>query len=202
HDEGDPRMTGAARTGRRHGDHGGRRGGILGAILRHPFRIVGVILAIIILLFLNALFQPFHGDGDGRVAVKIPKGSSVGEVGDLLEDKGVISGGFFVSGSTLFQARVTLAGKRSDLIAGKHVMAKDMSYGDAIDALTKEAKPVEQSKPGIVTVTIPEGQSRPITARLLAEDGFKGYMKATKKSKYLNPAQYGAKHVKSLEGFL
>jgi UPF0755 protein len=197
HDEGDPKMTGAARHGRRHGDDGGRRGGILGALLRHPFRIIGVIVLIVILFFLNALFQPFHGDGHGRVEVTIPKGSSVGEVGDLLEKKGVISN------STLFQIRVTLDGKRSDLFAGKFAMAKDMSYGAAIDELSKEPAPKEQAKPGIVTVTIPEGQSRPITAKLVSEDGIKGnYLQATKKSKYLNPEKYGGKNVKSLEGFL
>ena len=203
HDEGDPRMAGAARTGRRHGEDRRRRGGIVGALLRHPFRILAVIVAIVVLLFLNALFQPFHGGGEGRVAVSIPKGSSVGEVGDLLEKEGVIGGGFFISGSTLFQARVTLAGKRSDLFAGKFQMRKDMSYGDAIDELSKEPEPAEHTKPGIVTVTIPEGQSRPITAKLVAEDGIRGnYLKATKKSKYLNPAEYGGKGAKDLEGFL
>jgi UPF0755 protein len=203
HEEGDPTMAGAARHGRRHGDDGGRRGGILGALLRHPFRILAVIVLIVILLFLNALFQPFHGSGNGRVAVDIPKGSSVGEVGDLLEKKGVISDGLIISGSTLFQARVTLEGKRSDLFAGKFILAKDMSYGEAIDALSKEPNPKQQVKPGIVTVTIPEGQSRSITAKLVAEDGLKGnYLKATKKSKYLNPEKYGGKNVKSLEGFL
>jgi UPF0755 protein len=203
HEEGDPNMAGAARHGRRHGDDGGRRGGFFGALLRHPFRILAVIVLIIILLFLNALFQPFHGSGHGHVAVDIPKGSSVGEVGDLLEKKGVISDGLLVSGSTLFQARVTLAGKRSDLFAGKFVLEKDMSYGDAISALSKEPNPKQQTKPGVVTVTIPEGQSRPITAKLVAEDGLRGnYLKATKKSKYLNPEKYGGKNVKSLEGFL
>jgi UPF0755 protein len=202
-DEGDPEMAGAARQGRRHGDDGGRRGGFFGALLRHPFRILAVVVLILILVFLNSLFQPFHGDGSGHVAVVIPKGASVGEVGDLLEKKGVISGGFIVPASTLFQARVTLDGKRSSLFAGKFVMAKDMSYGDAIDELSKEPEPQERSKPGIVTVTIPEGQSRPITAKLVAEDGINGsYMKATKKSKYLNPAEYGGKGAKDLEGFL
>jgi UPF0755 protein len=204
-DEGDPRMAGAARTGRRHTDEHRRRfGGPLGPLLRHPFRVLAAIIVIVILLFLNALFQPFHGDGHGKVAVVIPKGSSVGEVGELLEKKGVISGGFIASGSTLFQARVTLSGDRSNLIAGKHLMQEDMSYGDAIDQLTKESKPVEaKAKPGILTVTIPEGQSRPITAKLLKEDGIKGsYLKATKKSKILNPEKYGGKDVKNLEGFL
>ncbi len=203
HDEGDPNMAGAARSGRRHGDGGGRRGGILGALLRHPFRILGVVVLIVVLLFLNSLFQPFHGDGHGRVVVNIPKGSSVSEVGDLLEKKGVISGGFIIPASTLFQARVTLAGKRSELISGKHVLAKDMSYGEAIDELSTESEPKQQAKSNVVTVTIPEGQSRPITAKLVKEDGIKGsYLKKTKKSKYLDPAEYGGKHAKDLEGFL
>ena len=201
--EGDPDMAGAARHGRRHGEGGGRRGGFFGSLLRHPFRIFGVILLVIVLLFLNAFFQPFHGDGHGRVVVDIPKGSSVGEVGDLLEKKGVISDGLLISGSTLFQARVTLAGKRSELFAGKFTLEKDMSYGDAIDALSEEPKARQQVKPGVVTVTIPEGQSRPITAKLVKEDGIKGnYLKATKKSKILNPAKYGGKGAKNLEGFL
>jgi uncharacterized YceG family protein len=204
HDEGDPNMAGAARTGRRHGEGGNRGGGIFGALLRHPFRILATVVLILILVFLNSLFQPFVGDGHGKVVVDIPKGSSVGEVGDLLEKKGVISDGFVVSGSTLFQARVTIAGKRSDLFAGKFTMKEGMSYGDAIDELSKEPKPAEaQSKPGVVTVTIPEGQSRPITAKLVKEDGVKGnYLKASKKSKILNPEKYGGKNVKNLEGFL
>ncbi len=205
HDDGDPGMAGAARSGRRHGDDGGRRGGILGALLRHPFRILAVIVLIVILLFLNALFQPFHGDGHGHVKVTIPKGSSVGEVGDLLEEKGVISGGFIVPGSTLFQARVTLDGKRSSLFAGNFRMSKDMSYGEVIDQLSHEPSSAKAAaaKPGIIEVTIPEGQSRPITAKLVKEDGIKGsYLKATKKSKLLNPAAYGGKGAKDLEGFL
>jgi UPF0755 protein len=203
HDEGDPTMAGAARTGRRHGEGGNRGGGFLGALLRHPFRILATVVLILILVFLNSLFQPFVGEGHGKVVVDIPKGSSVGEVGDLLEKKDVISDGFVVSGSTLFQARVTIAGKRSDLFAGKFTMKEGMSYGDAIDELSKEPKPAQQSKPGVITVTIPEGQSRPITAKLVKEDGIKGnYLKATKKSKILNPEKYGGKNVKNLEGFL
>ncbi len=194
HEEGDPEMTGAARTGRRHGDDGGRRG-ILGALLRHPFRILAVILLIVLLWFLNALFQPFHGDGSGHVAVTIPKGSSVSEVGDLLSKRGVIDD------STMFQIRVTLAGKRSDLFAGRFNLKHEMSYGAAIDALSKE--PNKAQKPGITTVTLPEGYDREQMGQLVREDGVPGnYMKATVKSKYLSPAEYGGKGAKGLEGFL
>ncbi len=55
----------------------------------------------------------------------------------------------------------------------------------------------------MTTVTIPEGYSRPQTAQLVKEDGLTGdYMKETVKSKYLNPAEYGGKGAKNLEGFL
>ena len=74
HDEGNPEMAGAARHGRRPGDGGNRRGGVLGAITGHPFRIALLILLIVVLWFLNSLFQPFHGDAQGRVAVPDPEG--------------------------------------------------------------------------------------------------------------------------------
>ena len=98
---------------------------------RHPLLIVAVLVGLAVLWFLFALFQPFHGDGSGRVAVTIPKGASVSEVGDLLDEKGVIAS------STLFQIRVTLAGKRSELYPGRFTLAEGMSYGAAIDALTQ-----------------------------------------------------------------
>jgi UPF0755 protein len=205
HDEGNPEMAGAARSGRRSGDGSGRRrGGVLGALMHHPFRIAAVVLLLVVLYLLNALFQPFHGDGHGHVAIRIPKGASVSEVGDILEKHGVLSGpAIGPDASTLFQIRVTLAGKRSDLFAGRFSLQKDMSYGSAIDALTQEPKGSANAKPGIVTVTIPEGESRPLVAQLVKEDGIKGsYMKATKKSKYLDPAEYGGKDAKDLEGFL
>jgi UPF0755 protein len=202
HDEGDPEMAGAARAGRRRGEDGGnRRGGIAGALLRHPFRIVAVIVLIVVLWFLNGLFQPFHGDGHGHVKVTIPKGAGVGEVADILEKRGVIDGSTLVNASTLFQIRVTLDGKRGDLFAGHFNLQKGMSYSAAIDALSKE--PSASSKPGITTVTIPEGYSRPQAAELVEEDGIPGsYTKATVKSKYLKPAEYGGKGAKNLEGFL
>ncbi|MGN6276861.1 MAG: endolytic transglycosylase MltG [Solirubrobacterales bacterium] len=192
HDDGHPEMAGAARSGRRFGDGGGnRRRGILGALARHPFRVFAAIALIFAAWFLVELFQPFHPAGSGRVEVNIPKGSSVGEVGDLLSEKGVIDS------STLFQIRVTLAGKRSEIYSGHFTLAHNMSYGEAIEALSQP--PLKRT----VTVTIPEGYSRPQTAELVEEDGIPGsYTKATVRSKYLNPAQYGGRGAKGLEGFL
>jgi UPF0755 protein len=164
---------------------------VLNRIARHPFLIFAVIAALFVLWFLNSFFQPFHGDGSGEVTVMVPKGSSVSEVGDLLGEKGVIDS------STLFQLRVTLAGKRSEIYSGNFTLARDMSYGDAIDALS--TPPVKRT----LTVTIPEGYTRSQVAQLVEEVGIPGhYTKATVKSKYLDPAEFGGKGAKDLEGFL
>jgi uncharacterized YceG family protein len=165
--------------------------GILGALGRHPFLIFAVVAALFVIWFLGSLFQPFHGDGSGRVQVTVPKGSSVSEVGDLLADKDVIAN------STLFQVRVTLAGKRSEIYSGRFTLAHDMSYGAAIDALSQP--PVKRT----LSVTIPEGYTRSQAAQLVEEAGVPGdYTKATIKSKYLDPAEYGGKGARDLEGFL
>ena len=194
-DEGDPAMAGAARRDRRFGRSGhggdGRGGGFLAAIGRHPFRLFAVVAALFVLWFLNSLFQPFHGDGSGKVQLTVPKGSGVSEVGDLLSEKDVIDS------STLFQVRVTLAGKRSEIYSGNFTLAHDMSYGAAIDALSQP--PLKRT----VAVTIPEGYTRSQAAQLVEEAGVPGeYTKATVKSKYLDPADYGGKGAKDLEGFL
>jgi uncharacterized YceG family protein len=168
-----------------------RRPPVLASIARHPFLIFAVIAALFALWFLNSLFQPFHGDGSGQVQVTVPKGSSVSEVGDLLADKHVISN------STLFQVRVTLAGKRSEIYSGHFTLAHDMSYGAAIDALSQP--PVKRT----LSVTIPEGYTRSQAAQVAEEAGVPGdYTTASIKSKYLDPAEYGGKNAKDLEGFL
>lgn len=168
-----------------------QRPALLGRIARHPFLIFAAIAALFVLWFLGSLFQPFHGDGEGRVQVTIPKGSSVSEVGDLLADRDVIDN------STLFQVRVTLAGKRSEIYSGHFTLARNMSYGAAIDALS--TPPLKRT----VTVTVPEGYTRSQAAQLVEEAGVPGsYTKATVRSKYLDPARYGGRNAKDLEGFL
>ncbi len=77
-----------------------------------------------------------------------------------------------------------------------------MSYGEAIDALSKEPSK-KQAAGGPRDVTIPEGYTRGQAAQIIREDGVPGnYKKATVKSKYLKPAEYGGKGAKTLEGFL
>jgi peptidoglycan lytic transglycosylase G len=54
-----------------------------------------------------------------------------------------------------------------------------------------------------ITLTIPEGYTRSQTAEVAKQEGLRGsYEKASVRSKYLNPAKYGGKDAKDLEGFL
>jgi hypothetical protein len=54
-----------------------------------------------------------------------------------------------------------------------------------------------------VTLTIPEGYTRAQTAELAKQEGLRGsYEQQSVRSKYLDPAKYGGKDAKDLEGFL
>ncbi len=54
-----------------------------------------------------------------------------------------------------------------------------------------------------ITVTIPEGYTRAQTAEIAKQEGLRGgYEQASVRSQYLNPAKYGGKDAKDLEGFL
>jgi UPF0755 protein len=54
-----------------------------------------------------------------------------------------------------------------------------------------------------ITLTIPEGYTRAQTAEVAKQEGLRGsYERASVRSKYLNPAKYGGKGAKDLEGFL
>ncbi len=54
-----------------------------------------------------------------------------------------------------------------------------------------------------VTLTIPEGYTRTQTAEITKAEGLRGsYEKASRHSRYLNPAKYGGSTARDLEGFL
>ena len=106
-------------------------------------------LAVALVWFLVSLFQPFTGQGSGKVIVQIPKGASSGKIGSILADDGVVSSGFF------FNLRALLEGKRSSLHSGRFQLKKGMSYSAAIDALSKPPPKVIAVK-----LVIPEGYTR------------------------------------------
>jgi uncharacterized YceG family protein len=153
-----------------------------------------VAVLVVVGVFLVLLYQPFHGSGSGRVAVEVPKGASASQIADLLDQKGVISN------STFFRLRLSLSGDSGSIVAGKYTLASGMSYGDAIDALTRPPTPL---KPKTTQVTIPEGYDRVQTAALVKQDGIEGdYEKASTSQPGFDPAKYGAKDPANLEGFL
>jgi uncharacterized YceG family protein len=150
--------------------------------------LVGVLLA----WFLVALFQPppfDPGEGSGEAIVTVPEGASASQVADSLSDNDVVSNG------TLFEWRLKLAGKTGEILPGRYVLARNMSYSDAIDKLT--------SSGGKINVTIPEGEDRTQIAATVGDLGLSGdYLAASKSSKGFDPNRYGAENPKSLEGFL
>ncbi|HTZ88090.1 MAG TPA: endolytic transglycosylase MltG [Solirubrobacteraceae bacterium] len=155
--------------------------------------LVALVLAAALVWFLISLFEPFAGEGSGRVIVTIPKGSSASKVGSILAREGVVSSGFF------FDLRALVEGKRGSLHSGRFELKHDMSYSAAIDALSKPPPKVITLK-----VVIPEGYTRRQIADLVQEDALSGdYLAASASSPLLNPRHYGApKSTRTLEGFL
>jgi peptidoglycan lytic transglycosylase G len=145
---------------------------------------------VIVAWFLISLFQPFAGEGKGDVRVLVPKGASVGRIGDLLEDRGVVRSSFF------FNLRATVSGRRGDLKPGSYRLNRDMSYGAALDKLTGGPPS------NIITLTIPEGRSRREVSTLAGDSLSGDYLAATRTSTLLNPRRYGATRARDLEGFL
>jgi UPF0755 protein len=155
-------------------------------------RAAAAAIVLAVLAFAWATFQPFAGDGTDSVQVSIPKRASVGEIGDLLDSKGV------VPSAALFELRATLAGDRGDLKAGAYLLKKRMSYGAVIDRLV--AGPFSD----VVRITIPEGLSRREIAPLVRRAGVRGdYLKASSDTGAVRFQRLGAeREPDSLEGFL
>jgi UPF0755 protein len=141
---------------------------------------------------LVSLFQPFKGEGDGpAVRVSIPQGATLGDIADLLEERGVISSAGF------FELRARLDGRSGDLKPGSYELREDMSFSAALDEL-EEGVP-----PNVAVVSIPEGLSRREIAPIVKETSLRGsYMRASRRSPALNPRRYGAPAGATLEGFL
>jgi peptidoglycan lytic transglycosylase G len=152
-----------------------------------------LILAAGVIWFCIELFQPFHGSGHGEVTVTIPARAGAHQVGDLLARDGVVSSGLF------FYIRATLDGDRGKLLAGTYHLKLDMSYSQALRALTTPP-PVAR----VTEVTLIPGATRRQTDALLRSQGIGGsYLAATRRSPLLPFSAYGAPaSTPSLEGFL
>lgn len=152
-----------------------------------------LVIAAAVVWFLVELFQPIHGSPHGSVTVTVPAHSTASQVGNELASAGVVSSGFF------FELRATLAGERSDLLAGTYHLQKGMTYGAVLKVLTT---PPTAAK--VTNITIIEGRTRAQINDLLRTQGVKGsYFAATRHSPLINFAAYGApRHTPDLEGFL
>src|SRR5215216_7710539 len=145
---------------------------------------------------INATFQPFHGDGTGAVRVKIPEGADAGEIGDILDAKGVVDSG------TFFSLNATVTGRRGGLRPGNYTLQLGMTNGEAIDALTKGPK-VKVVK--TTDITIPEGPSIKEEAPKIDKTSLTGsYAKAASSPQVLRAIRkLGApKGTRTAEGFL
>lgn len=159
-------------------------------------RIAAVLVLVpIVLVLVGAylLFEPGKGGGEGTVQVKIPEGSSVSDIGTLLQEKGVIAN------PVAFAIRARISGAGANLKAGTLKLKKDMSYGAALTALQQDPLP-----PSVVSVGLPEGLSRREAAPVVKKAGLQGsYLSASAKSKGFDPRDYGQPRSRSgLEGFL
>ena len=181
-----PRRPPPRRTRRPSGGYWGRR----------LLAVVALLLVPAALYLINATFQPFHGGGTGSVRVAVPEGADAGAIGDLLAAKGVVSSAMF------FELNATLTGRRGGLRPGDYTLRQDMSYGDAIDALTKGPK--VRVVP-TVDVTVPEGPSIRETAPIVDKGPLKGsYAKAAAEPRVLRRVRrLGApRGTGTAEGFL
>jgi uncharacterized YceG family protein len=186
-------LASQGRSRSRPGRPGGpRRGSGPGRRRLIAFAVLGLI-ALFGVWFMASLFQPFAGEADGQtVAIEVPEGAGVGEIGDLLAEEGVISN------STMFQIRATISGQRGELYHGDHVFREGMSYAAALEELGR------QPQKEVLTIVVPEGLSRSETAETVEAAGLPGnYMEASVDSKLLDPDDYGAQgRAENLEGFL
>jgi uncharacterized YceG family protein len=170
-----------------------RSGGSLG---RRILAVIALLAIGFALYLINATFQPFHGDGSGRVRVVIPANTDAGTIGDLLAEKGVVASGGF------FELNATLTGRRGKLRPGEYTLLRDMSYGDAIAALEKGPK---VKVVPTVDVTVPEGLSIREAAPVVDKGPLKGsYRKAASERRLLRRIRkLGApRGTDTAEGFL
>jgi UPF0755 protein len=109
-------------------------------------------------LYVRSLGVNVASDPGRKVEVVIRSGSTSQEIGQLLEDKGVIDS------ATGFRIAAYLDGGAEDIQAGRYEIATGLSANDALAALVEDGPIVE-----FVNVTFPEGSWLTDFARILDE---------------------------------
>jgi UPF0755 protein len=170
-----------------HRDGGGGRRWLRGTVV-----VIVLVAVLAVAWFLVELFQPFHGNGQGSVLVRVPRGASTSEIGSTLARDGVVASAFF------FRLRAKLDGD-SSIQAGTYRFPRDTTYSNALHILSMPPRGRSTTY-----VTIIEGLSRRQVNGLLRSQRVRGsYLEQTRHSRLLDPVAYGApRTVHSLEGFL
>ena len=137
------------------------------------------------------LYQPFHGDPGAPVAVTIPEGAGASDIGEILEQEGV------VDSATFFAVRARLDGG-AGLRSGPHRLQRGLSYEAALAALRKapEAAPT-------IDVTVPEGPSIDENRARVKQAGVEGdYARAARAARREARRLGLPRSARTLEGFL
>lgn len=129
-----------------------------------PAKLIGVPLALVVLLWCVFALWDVFGITPGKghqVMVKIPAGSTVLEIADILDDEGIIDH------PMVFRFWEKL-GRDNVFQQGGHLVGRGQSYGNIIKKLT--------STPDVgayetVTVVIPEGYEARMIAKKLSDMG-------------------------------
>lgn len=129
-----------------------------------PAKLIGVPLALVVLLWCVFALWDVFGITPGKghqVMVKIPAGSTVREIADILDDEGIIDH------PMIFRFWEKL-GRDNVFQQGGHLVGRGQSYGNIIKKLT--------STPDVgayetVTVVIPEGYEARMIAKKLSDMG-------------------------------
>jgi UPF0755 protein len=162
---------------------------------RRTFLALGIVLLPVVLVlgagawFLFQLNPP--GNAGKRVSVEVPRRTGNAEIGDLLEDKGVIGS------SRAFQIYVGVT-RAGPFDAGRYTMRQNMGVRDAVDVLESGAAKTPET-----ALTLPPG----LTLSELADRV--GMLPGHNRDAFLQMAQSGAvrskyqpPEVTSLEGLL
>jgi UPF0755 protein len=111
-------------------------------------------------IYLNSIGVWGSSDPGEPVLVEIPKGAGTEEIGDILEEAGVIESAFG------FRIAAFTEGGVSDIQAGKHEIETGLTAPDALNALAESTPQTEVA----VNVTFPENLWLRDFARIIEED--------------------------------
>ena len=140
------------------------------------------------LLYLNNLDGALDPDSTEEISVEIPEGTYASGVGEILEEKGVITS------ALKFKLYLRFSKFDGTMKAGNYTLSPSMDFDTIIEKLVS-------NEVNDLTVTIPEGLTYEQTAMKLAEQGagsYEGFIRAIELDMY----DYSWIRGNSLEGYL